>query len=40
MEVKLSTEHDQYIWIEPGSRSLYPMMEPDCFVVDMLAKEH
>ena len=35
-EVKLSQEHDRYKWIDPAKRSDYPMMEPDCFVVDKL----
>jgi 8-oxo-dGTP diphosphatase len=36
-EVKLSVEHDEYAWIEPAKRHVYPMMEPDCYVVDALA---
>jgi 8-oxo-dGTP diphosphatase len=34
--VKISIEHDDYIWIKPAERSKYPMMEPDCYAVDML----
>ncbi|MEK7153243.1 MAG: hypothetical protein AAB834_04805, partial [Patescibacteria group bacterium] len=37
-EVVLSVEHDDYQWIEPAKRHTYPMMEPDCFVVDAVGK--
>jgi len=36
-EIKLSNEHDEYKWIDPSKRLEYPMMEPDCYVVDGIA---
>jgi len=35
-KVRLSIEHDRYDWIYPKDRKKYPMIEPDCFVVDGL----
>lgn len=35
-EVRLSVEHDKYAWVDPEDRKKFPMMEPDCFVVDKL----
>lgn len=32
--IKLSSEHDDFQWINPAGRHDYPMMEPDCYVVD------
>lgn len=37
-DVIMSAEHDSLLWIDPKDRKNYPMMEPDCFVVDSLAK--
>jgi 8-oxo-dGTP diphosphatase len=34
--VRLSHEHDDFAWINPRYRHDYPMMEPDCYVVDKL----
>lgn len=32
-EVKLSTEHDQFVWIEPTSSQDYDVMDPDGDVI-------
>lgn len=36
--ITLSSEHDEYAWINPLERTKYPMMEPDCYAVDALIK--
>lgn len=39
VDVRLSSEHDEFAWIKPADRSSYDMMEPDCFVVDALVSK-
>ncbi len=34
--VKLSKEHDDYKWVSKDKRKDFDIMEPDCFVVDMI----
>lgn len=34
--VRISNEHDEFLWIDPAKRHDYPIMEPDCFVIDKL----
>lgn len=35
-DVKVSDEHDEFIWINPDDRGDYNVMEPDDKVVDEL----
>lgn len=37
--VKLSDEHDHFIWINPSDYPDYPMMQPDDLAIDQLIKE-
>lgn len=37
-KITLSKEHDDFAWILPQERQKIVMVEPDCFVVDELAK--
>lgn len=36
--VRLSGEHDEYLWIDPANRSDYDVIPPDCDAIDAYAK--
>lgn len=36
-DIALSKEHDESAWIIPTSRGDYPMMSPDCDVIDLIS---
>ena len=38
-EVKISDEHDHFVWINPAEYPDYPMMQPDPLAIDQLIKE-
>lgn len=34
--VRLSTEHDKYLWIDPAKRAGYDIIPPDCDAIDVM----
>ncbi len=38
-KITLSTEHDEFKWVEPGKHGAYDMMDPEDKVIDEYAKK-